>query len=110
MAYAELTLDQGTTFSATIELTNDDNTPIDVTDCEFSAQVRKSFYSGNTAAELTVTAVDTPNGVITLSLSAEETSNVKPGRYLYDLKMLNSANVTSRVIEGILTVTPQVTR
>jgi hypothetical protein len=78
-------MDQGSDFGATIELTNDDNTPINVTGAEFKSQIRKSYYSGYVAAEFTVIELDSANGVIRLSLTADQTSNVSAGRYVYDL-------------------------
>lgn len=109
--YAELTLDQGATFITTLDLTNDDNTPLDVTNQTFSAEIRKSYYSTNATANLVVTVVgDAANGSIRMEMDAANTANIKPGRYVYDLKMTSDANVTIRIVEGILTVTPQVTR
>lgn len=110
MAYAELTLDQGTTFEATVDLTNDDGTSINVTNYVFSSQIRKSFYSTNPTANLVVTITNAAAGNVKMSLSAANTANIKPGRYLYDLKMTTPGGVTTRVVEGIITVTPQVSR
>lgn len=110
MAYAELTIDQGATFESNIELTNDDGTAINVANYIFSSQIRKSYYSSNATANLVVTVNNPASGNVKLSLDAANTANIKAGRYLYDLKMVTSVGVTSRVIEGIITVTPQVTR
>jgi hypothetical protein len=110
MAYAELTLDQGTTFETSIDLTNDDGSAINVTNFLFSSQIRKSYYSTNVTANITTTIVDAPNGNVKLSVTAANTANIKAGRYLYDVKMTTASGVTTRVIEGIITVTPQVTR
>lgn len=110
MAYAELTLDQGTTFETSIDLTNDDGTAINVTNYTFQSQIRKSYYSSNPTANITVTIVDAPNGNVKLSMTAANTANVPAGRYLYDLKMTSNSNVITRILEGIITVTPQVSR
>jgi len=109
MAYAEITLNQGTTFSTDLTLANDDGSAINVANAVFTCQIRKSYYSANATANLTVTTANSSNGEITLSLDAANTANIKAGRYLYDLKMLNSGT-TTRVIEGIITVTPQVSQ
>lgn len=110
MAYAELNLDQGTTFETSIDLTADDGSPIDVTDYVFTSQIRKSYYSSTPAANLTVSIMNATTGNIKLSLDATSTSAIKAGRYLYDVKMTTDLGVTSRVIEGIITVSPQVSR
>lgn len=110
MAYVELTLDQGTTFETSVSLANDDQTAINVTGYSFSSQIRKSYYSTNAVANLTVTVVDASTGNVKLSMTAANTANVKAGRYLYDLLMTDTGGVKTRVIEGVITVTPQVTR
>lgn len=110
MAYAELTVDQGTTFETSLDLTNDDGTAINVANYIFTSQIRKSYYSSNATANITVTIADAANGNVKLSMTAANTANIKAGRYLYDLKMTSTTNVTTRVIEGIITVTPQVTK
>jgi len=53
-------------------------------------------------------ATDATTGVVTLSLTATETAALDAERYVYDLEITSGAAVT-RVIEGIITVRPQVT-
>lgn len=110
MAYAELTIDQGTTFIAALELKNDDGTAINVASHTFQSQIRKSYYSTSPTANITITITNSANGVVSLSLLPYQTANIKAGRYLYDLKMITPNNTTSRVIEGIVTVTPQISK
>jgi hypothetical protein len=110
MAYAELTIDQGTTFETSLDLKNDDGSAIDITDYEFNAQIRKSYFSNTVTANITTTIVDAAAGNVKMSMTSANTANVKAGRYLYDLKMTSPDGVTTRVIEGIITVTPQVSR
>jgi hypothetical protein len=43
-------------------------------------------------------------------MTSANTSNIRPGRYLFDVKTINTSNVVSRILEGIVTVTPQVGR
>ena len=50
-------------------------------------------------------------GEISITLTAAQTANVKAGRYVYDLELVNSNTTTvERVVEGIVTVYPEVTR
>lgn len=110
MSYAELTVDQGSTFESTIDLVTDDGAVINVAGYVFSGQIRKSYYSSNATANLTMTIVDAANGNVKVSLSAANTANIKAGRYLYDIKMTDTSNIVTRLVEGIITITPQVTR
>jgi len=102
-----ITIDQGTTFSLTLTLTNDDGTAKDLSDYTVSSQLRKSYYTSTYTAFTTATVDST--GELTISLTAAQTSNIKAGRYVYDIEISSSAE-TLRVLEGIVTVTPEVTK
>jgi|LakMenEpi03Aug12_release.lakeMendotaPanAssembly.Ray.scaffolds.fasta_scaffold00231_38 hypothetical protein len=106
----ELFCDQGSTFSYTIDIANDDGTKINVAGYSFSSSIRKSYYSNKVAANLTVATTDAANGNVALSMNAATTANIKAGRYLYDVRMVDTSNVVTRVIEGVITVYPQVTK
>jgi hypothetical protein len=53
--------------------------------------------------------IDALNGEVTLSLTATQTAALTAGRYVYDVELTIGSTV-SRVIEGIVTVTPEVTK
>jgi ribosomal protein S1 len=110
MSYAELTVDQGSTFESTIDLVSDDGAVINVAGYVFTGQIRKSYYSANATANLTLTIINAANGNVKVSISAANTANIKAGRYLYDIKMTDTSNTVTRLVEGIITITPQVTR
>jgi hypothetical protein len=61
-------------------------------------------------ANLTVAVINAANGDVRFSLNAASTANIKAGRYVFDIKQINTSNVTSRMFEGIITVNPQVTK
>lgn len=105
---ANLIIDQGTTFSSSISLTDDNGDAIDLTGYTGRSQMRKHYTSSNSQS-FTVT-LNSTEGTVNLSLSASQTSNLVAGRYVYDVEIVSSANVVSRIIEGIVTVTPEVTR
>lgn len=102
-----LVIDQGTTFDITINVTMDDGSEKDLTDYTVSSQIRKSYYT-NTYTAFT-TAKQNLLGEITLSLTPTQTSALKAGRYVYDVEIA-SVDETVRIVEGIVTVTPEVTR
>jgi hypothetical protein len=110
MPYAELTIDQGATFETTLDLIADDGTAINVAGYVFSGQIRKSYYSTNATANLDITISNSANGNVIISLNSATTANISAGRYLYDVKMIDTANTTTRILEGVVTVTPQVTK
>ena len=109
--YVELFIDQGTTWSTTINLTDDaTNTPINVYGYSANSQMRRSYYSANISANITCSTSNTANGELTLSLTAGETANIRAGRYVFDVKTTDPYNKVTRVLEGIITILPQVTR
>jgi hypothetical protein len=110
-SYVELFIDQGTTFRNTINLTDDNtNAPINIYGYSVSSQIRRSYYSINVTANIVCTTSNTSNGEITMSMSAANTSNIKAGRYVFDVVTVDPSNITNRVIEGIITVNPSVTK
>lgn len=106
---ANLVIDQGTTFSADLNLTDDNGDNLDLTGFSANSQMRKWYTSSNSVVFETYINIDT--GQITLSLSANQTNLLTAGRYVYDVEITQtSTNTVSRIVEGIVTVTPQVTR
>jgi len=104
-----LYIDQGATFSATVQVFGDNSAPYDLTGFTPAAQIRRNYATNTVSATFTSTVLEAANGTITLSLAASQTGNLKYGRYVYDVE-ITSGNVILRPIEGIVTVYPQVTR
>lgn len=100
-------IDQGTSFVTKFNFTDDNDDPIDFTTYTANSQIRKS-YTSSTAYNFTVGLSN--NGVVTLSMSSNTTSTITAGRYLYDLEVQDSTGIRSRLVEGIVTVTPEITR
>ena len=71
--------------------------------------MRKSYYAtSNTIITSTITG--NANGQITLSMTAANTANLTPGRSVFDLLITSPAGVKTRVIEGVIVISPGVTR
>ncbi len=49
-------------------------------------------------------------GVLTLSIPSTVTTNARHGRYVYDVELTSPEGTITRVLEGILTINPEVTR
>lgn len=105
---ANLVIDQGATFSTDLTLTDENGDPLALFGYTANSQIRRWYTSTNAAATFT-TSINTTSAVITLSLTPNQTSNLVSGRYVYDVEIADGSEV-SRIVEGIVTVTPQVTR
>jgi hypothetical protein len=102
-----LIVDQGANFVYNVYLIDQNGDAFDITGYTANAQIRKTYTS--TTYNTIDVAVGNTNGLITLSMNTAITANLTNNRYVYDLQ-LHSNNTTSRIMEGIVTVNPEVTR
>lgn len=108
-AFSELVIEQGATFTSTVNVADTNGDAINLYAYTANSQMRKSYYAA-TAFTINSAVTGTSNGEITLSMSAANTSNLTSGRYVYDLKITSPGSIVTRVVEGIVTVLPSVTR
>lgn len=104
----DLIIDQGTTYSVELDLIDDNGDVMALDGYTANSQIRRWYTSNNASATFTTT-INASAGKITLSLTANQSSNLVYGRYVYDVEISNDAG-TSRVVEGVITITPEVTR
>lgn len=104
-----LYIDQGTTFSATVQVFDELGDPYNLSGFTPSAQIRRNYNTNTISATFSSNIISSSNGTISLSLTATETANLKYGRYVYDVE-ISSGAIILRPVEGIVTVYPQVTR
>ena len=111
-AIANLLIDQGASFSSTITVFNDDDSLFDLTGHTGASQIRKSYSSSSASATFTVSfATDRTSGEITISLTPTQTAALEEGRFVYDVELTKTDDSTvTRVIQGIVTVSPNATR
>lgn len=103
---ANLVVDQGTTFATSIEILDQNDEAIDVTGYTARGQIRKHYTSSNSVSFTTGLS----NGTLVISLTANQTANIVAGRYVYDVELIDLNGVVVRILEGIVTITPEVTR
>lgn len=109
-AYSNLYLEQGTTFTTTITLDDVYGETYNLVGYTASSQMRKSYYSSNATATFDTT-VNVGQGSVSLYLDSTITANIAAGRYVYDAVITDSnTNTTTRILEGIIEVSPCVTR
>jgi len=107
--FVELILEKGSTFSSQITVSDQYGIAQNLVGYIARSQMRKSYYS-STKKDFTVTIPEPINGLIMMSMTAANTSNVDPGRYVFDVEIENSTGNVTRIFEGIVTVLPNVTR
>jgi len=111
-ARANLQIDRGATFSSDVTVSDTDGTAFDLTGYTAAAKMAKGYASTQTRVIITAAVNNDPTtGVITLSLTADQTKALDaPARYVYDVEITKTSDSTvTRVIEGLITVSPDVT-
>jgi len=108
-AFSEIVIEQGATFGSTLNVEDTYGNAINLYAYTANSQMRKSYYSSS-ATTITASVTGTANGEVTLSMTSSNTANLTPGRYVYDVIITSPTSVVTRVVEGIVTVLPSVTR
>ena len=106
---SNLTIDQGSTFSASIDVTDVEDNVLVLTGYTVAAQIRKT-YDSTTAVNFTGSVSNATQGEITISLTPAQTNALVAGRYVYDAEITSAGGTVTRVIEGQVEVTPGVTQ
>ncbi len=105
-----IVINAGSEFNQNFSLEGSDtNSALDLTGYAASSQMRK--YSGSSNAVSFNTSISLPPtlGKVSISLTSEQTSLLKPGRYVYDV-LIERAGAKTRVVEGMVLVREGVTR
>jgi len=103
-------IDQGADFSTTVTISDSSGSALDLTGYTALAQVRKTYESTTSTAFTATFASDRTTGQITISLTDTQTSTLDHGRYVWDLLITDASDNKTRVVEGIATVNPSVSR
>ena len=101
-------IDQGTDFSTTVNLTDSSGTNLNLVGFSAASQIRKTHSSSNSTAF--TASITTSNSTLTLALNNAVTAAMTPGRYVWDAELTASDGTKSRILEGMVTVTPEVTK
>ncbi len=107
-AIANLSIQQGASFSSDVTVTTDAGEVFDLTGHSSFGQLSKGFSSTQDRTTFT-TSINTTTGVITITLTPAQTAALEEGRYVYDVVIVKTSDSTvTRVVEGIITVFPRV--
>ncbi len=107
-AYQNLFVDQGSTFTNQLNLSDSSGIPYNLTNFTVNASAKTSYYTPNVAITFASTVLDSNNGIVQISAPSSDTANVY-GTLVYDVTLTdNNGNVT-RILEGLIYVNPGVT-
>ena len=103
------TLEQGATFSREITV-QDSGSAMNLTGYTPRMQMRSTHDSASIGLTFTASVSNAAQGKIQLTATASATSAVEEGMYVYDLEIESGSSGVTRLLEGQVTVTPEVTR
>jgi hypothetical protein len=106
---SNLFVDAGSTYSNIITVAGSNGLPLNLTGYTVASQMRKSYQS-SIYYTFTASVYIATQGKIRLQLTDEQSELIPPGRYIYDVEITSPTGATTRVVEGIVTVTPQITK
>jgi hypothetical protein len=115
----DCSLDQGATFVLQVSCVYASTGAVfPLTDFLVGGQIRKTRKASVVTKSFTCTVLDAAGGVLRASLSATDTAALVAGdtdtdaksKYVYDIEIYKNDGTVYRVIEGRLTVRPEVTR
>ena len=109
--FQNITIDKGSTFSANVvAYANASSTSVlNLSGYSANAQIKKSYYHTNVAAIFNVWIQDATAGIVNIQLDSANTNIIAPGIFVYDV-MVRTGAVNTRIVEGLATVTPGVSR
>lgn len=101
-------IDKGTDFRLTVELFDEDDLDLPISNYTFYSEVKK-LYSSKPSAEFEIEKDDDDPNNITLVLGNDTTSQLKPGKYSYDVLMKKPSGEISKIINGLAFVISTIT-
>ena len=106
---SNITIEQGYDLDTAFQLEDTrTNAPLYLGGAASTAHLRKS-YSSNNSVSFGTTISQPENGIISISMAASKTLTLKPGRYVYDVKITTSGK-DYKAVEGSALVRAGVTR
>jgi len=107
---SNLFIDQDSDFTTTVTVNDSNGTALDLTNYTALGMIRKTYESSTATTFTSQFTTPRTTGQITISLTDTQTADLESGRYVYDLVITDASGSKTRVVEGIATVSPSVSR
>lgn len=105
---SNIVIEQGYSFDTSFQLEDTrTNEPLILTTSSTEARLKK-HYGASTSVSFASTISNPEQGTISISLTATQTRSLKPGRYVYDVKVFNEGR-EYKAVEGAALVRAGVT-
>ena len=110
----DLFVEQGSTFSYNLTLTDQVGTPLNLTGYTARMQMRRAVQSQDVLISLTTEngrlTITPLTGQIAINIEATATAALSFQTAVYDLEIQSDGGIVTRIIQGRVTLSPEVTR
>ena len=107
---SNLVINAGTDFSQVFSLENNtSSSDLNLTNYSVNALLRK-HHGSSSSTVFSAQVTDALAGNVRIGLGATITASLKPGRYVYDVVIIDNVGAKTRVVEGMALVREGVTR
>ncbi|NHJ32500.1 MAG: hypothetical protein FK732_06530 [Asgard group archaeon] len=106
---SNIVIEQGYDFDTSFQLEDTrTNSPLILIDVSAEAQLRK-HTGASTSVSFASSITNPEEGIVQISLTAAQSVNLKPGRYVFDVKLTNAGR-EYKAVEGAALIRGGVTR
>ena len=102
-------LEQGATFTRTLTV-QENNSAMNLTGYSVASKMRSTHDSSTVVGTFTCTISNASGGVIVMNMTSSITGAIEEAIYVYDLEIASGSGTVTRLLEGEVTVNPEVTR
>ena len=105
------TVEQGTTFKRSLTL-QENGSAMNLTGYSVASQMRSTHDSSTVVGTFACSLSNATGGIIQMGMASGATTNIEEGIYVYDVEITSSSGggTVKRILQGTVTVTPEVTR
>ena len=102
-------VEQGATFNRILTV-KENNSAMNLTGYSVASKMRSTHDSSTVVGTFTCTISNASSGEITMSMTNSTTAAIEEGIYVYDLEITSGTGTVTRLLQGEVTVNPEVTR
>ena len=102
-------VEQGATFTRQLTV-KENGSAMNLTGYSVASLMRSTHDSSTVVGTFTCTISNASGGIITMNMTASVTGAIEEGIYVYDLEIISGAGIVTRLLQGEVTVNPEVTR
>lgn len=108
-ARANLYIDQGTDFIVDLDIFSDSGEDLPISNYTFQGDVKKVFSTSAPVFSFDVSYVPNSINKVEITLSANNSADIEPGKYQYDIVMTSPSNTRTKILEGLVFIVATMT-